>query len=586
MATKQAVKYSLEIEAPANGRIRKSTVVVRDADGKSRASDTADLSSDKERRRLARSLARQLHDEDAGKWQKAIETKWDEVLDEQRRVREQQAAGAPEAAAIAEVQLLDTAPPILCRPLCLLDGKSYAAAWNTVKTSRPQSVQNGIIVKHDPPLVTVEDVLLIVAGDGGLYTDAGVPDARPLRELGLPVRLPSPLPPGKNWSGAGVKRYRAGERPDPACVFGRVVAAVNRFIDFARSLAPQQTMCELTACYILSTYFLDAFHVVGYLWPNGEKGSGKTTFLEICALLGYLGQMILAGSSYACLRDMADYGATLCFDDAEIVMDTRRTDPDKRTLLLAGNRKGATVAVKELEGERWVIRHISAFCPRLFSAIRLPDEVLGSRSVIIPLIRSGDPLRVKADVQDSDAWPCDRRRLVDDLWALGLEHLPQLPHFDRLAAELTKLAGRALDPWRPVLAVAAWLQDRHGIAKLYDRIEALAVRYQEEEREDYEAADSTRVLLRALLLLTEGHEPARMITFRPRDVAEKMKAIALTEDLTEGDRPFTTARRVGWLLKRQRFRRGGADKDGKLWQTTRSEIEMACAAYAIPVMTL
>lgn len=95
-------------------------------------------------------------------------------------------------------------------------------------------------------------------------------------------------------------------------------------------------MSELVACYILATWFLDAFSVIGYLWPNGERGSGKTQLLTIIAELSYLGQVILAGSSYATLRDMADYGATLCFDDAENLSDPKKTDPDKRTLLLAG----------------------------------------------------------------------------------------------------------------------------------------------------------------------------------------------------------------------------------------------------------
>src|SRR5439155_2432205 len=140
-----------------------------------------------------------------------------------------------------------------------------------------------------------------------------------------------------------------------------------------------ETMCEFIACYVLSTYFLDGFNVVGYLWPNGEPGAGKTTLLQVVTETAYLGQLILAGSSYPCLRDMADYGATLAFDDAEAVMNVRRIDPDKRTLLLAGNRRGATVTVKELEpdGKRWTMRHVSTFCPRLFSAIHLPDEVLG-----------------------------------------------------------------------------------------------------------------------------------------------------------------------------------------------------------------
>src|SRR5262249_22319572 len=159
-----------------------------------------------------------------------------------------------------------------------------------------------------------------------------------------------------------------------------------RYMDFRRSLTSQETMCELVACYILGTYLLDAFGVVGYLWPNGDKGCGKSNFLYVITELAYLGQVILAGSSYAALRALDDYGATLAFDDAEGVMDIKRTDPDKRALLLAGNRRGASVTVKEPAGDRgWVTRYIHAFCPRLFSAIKLPDEVLESRSIIIPL---------------------------------------------------------------------------------------------------------------------------------------------------------------------------------------------------------
>ena len=92
------------------------------------------------------------------------------------------------------------------------------------------------------------------------------------------------------------------------------------------------------------------------------------------AWLGYLGQVILAGGTYAALRDLAEYGATLCFDDAENLADPRKSDPDKRALLLAGNRKGAVVPVKEPEGKNgWRIRNVSAYCPKVFSAIRLPD---------------------------------------------------------------------------------------------------------------------------------------------------------------------------------------------------------------------
>ena len=95
----------------------------------------------------------------------------------------------------------------------------------------------------------------------------------------------------------------------------------------------------------------------------------------------------------AVLRDLADYGATLCFDEAER-LDSKNADPEKLALLLSGNRRGSTMAVKELNGEkRWVTRHVSTYCPRLFSAIRLPGETLESRSIIVPLVRSADPVK-------------------------------------------------------------------------------------------------------------------------------------------------------------------------------------------------
>src|SRR5262249_57683061 len=107
-------------------------------------------------------------------------------------------------------------------------------------------------------------------------------------------------------------------------------------------------------------------------------------------------------------RDLADYGATLAFDDAEGVMDVKRAEPDKRALLLAGNRRGATVTVKELEGERWVTRFIHTFCPRAFSAIRLPDHVLATRTITVPLVRSCDAGRARSKPVAPAGWQVDR----------------------------------------------------------------------------------------------------------------------------------------------------------------------------------
>lgn len=230
------------------------------------------------------------------------------------------------------------------RPLSIIGGPAYAAIWPFTRTTVTETVdKDGKLKRHDPPLVEQQRRLCIVRDDGAIFGDGG----RDLPELPFEVFLSEIPPDDRLWSTPGVKRFIAGERPDPVELFEQVVSAINRFIDFDRSTASQREMCEFVACYIFASWFLDAFNVAGFVWPNGTAGSGKTQLLILIAALSHLGQLILAGGSYASLRDLADYGAMLAFDDAENLSDPRRTDPDKRALLLAGNRRGNSVPLKE-----------------------------------------------------------------------------------------------------------------------------------------------------------------------------------------------------------------------------------------------
>ncbi len=207
--------------------------------------------------------------------------------------------------------------------------------------------------------------------------------------------------------------------------------------------------------------------MIGFLWPNGDRGSGKTQLIAVIARLAYLGQVITAGGSFPSLRDLADYGATLAFDDAENLSDARRTDPDKRTLLLAGNRRGSAVPLKELgPDQKWRLRYVNTFCPRLFSATKIPDPILASRTIVVPLIRTPDRYRANVDPEDQAAWPHPRRELVDDCWALAATHLPELRAYEAQVNARARLTGRALEPWRALLAVAAWLDDQDRMGRL------------------------------------------------------------------------------------------------------------------------
>ena len=481
------------------------------------------------------------------------------------------------------IELLDYAPTVLRRPLALIEDMAYAAIWPYVKTTITETIDDsGNITRYDPPLVTTQQRLVIVRSDGALFGDGS---GEPIEKLSIKVELPEIPPQEKLWSTPGMRAYQEGKRLDAADVFNRIVDVVDRFIDFDRSLADQRTMTELVACYILATWFLPAFTVIGFLWPTGERGSGKTQLLSIVTELAYLGQMILAGGSYASLRDLADYGATLCFDDTENLADPKRTDPDKRALLLAGNRRGNTVTVKELGLDRiWRTRHVNTFCPRLFSAIRLPDPVLASRTIVMPLVRTCDRFKANADPLNYTLWPHDRRKLIDDLWALGLANLADLPHYEEWVNEKAKLMGRNLEPWRPLLAVAAWLE-KQDVRGIWRRIERLSVRYQQ-ERQDLESTDVTPLVIRAICRCLDPS--CDVLTFcdvlafssdtqkqflKTSQISQAVREIA--EEQEDGiDTDHLSDKRIGWILKKLRMdkaREAGTGKRG--WHISKSEMQ-------------
>jgi hypothetical protein len=487
-------------------------------------------------------------------------------------------------------QILDETPLVMRKPLAIIGDHAYAAFWPHVKVIMPvrddeDSPEQARTLQLEKP----KRQMLVVRSDGEIFGAD-----RPLSELKFEVALKETPLDDKLWSPQSAKAFARHELVDPCEAFKQVADVIDRFIDFDRSLADQRTMSELIACCILSTWFLDAFKVIGFLWPNGEPGSGKTQLLTLIAELGYLGQLILAGSSYASLRDLADYGATLCFDDAENVSDVKRTDPDKRTLLLAGNRRGNSATLKEPDGERgWRTRHVNTFCMRAFSATQLPDRVLGSRSIIVPLIRTANSYRANADPLEYDLWPHDRRTLLDSLWSVALANITDLGAYEAKVNRTASLTGRNLEPWRAALAVAAWLQDK-GVSGLYDRLSRLSVNYQS-ERQKVSTDDVVVLVIRSLCICLDCDD----VTLRDLcdvagesasdektlvlsgDIAEVVCGIVVAEEL-DVDVEKLNSQRMGNLMRKLRFThgdQGGTHKKG--WRVSKREVANLALAYGI-----
>ena len=186
------------------------------------------------------------------------------------------------------VQFLHASPREMTKPLILRQPskQAFAAIWLWVKvtthgTSDSQSHES-------QTQVSWKEVLCIVRNDGHVFSEEyqlGDTVWHGLQALQMTPKLPDKPHASHLWSLQGVMKYRQGLRPDPQHVFERIVDVVDRFISFDGSLAEQRTMCELVACYILSTWFLDSFDVIGYLWPYGPPGCGKTQLLTVIAEL-------------------------------------------------------------------------------------------------------------------------------------------------------------------------------------------------------------------------------------------------------------------------------------------------------------
>jgi hypothetical protein len=507
------------------------------------------------------------------------------------------------------IELLDEPTPTITRPLCLIDNYAYAAAWIPLKVTLSESFdKDGLVVKHEPPVVEEKTVLHILRNDGQIFGEFQDGHIKSYEELGVNINLPEIIPIEKRWTTKGIQKFLFGHHPNPLQTFLKITEIVDTFLDFENSLADQQSMCELLACYIMATYLLDAFTVIGYLWANGIAGSGKTNLLIIVSRLAYLGQLIQAGGSFASLRDLSDYGATLAFDDSENISDPKLTNPDKRTLLLAGNRKGPAVSLKEPDGQRsWKTRYVNAFCPRLFSAISIPEPVLSSRSIIIPLIRTTNREKANYDPHNNAKWPHDRKSVQDELWAIGLLNLPHLHPYQEYVAKNARLKGRPLQPWIAILTIAAWLDaiDEKGIflrgtigengktqfSGLYGRLEEISWNYQLEVSEDIQSGDLTYLVMSGVFHLlgdiSDICDVSDIINhgwcIPTKQITEAVQSYA---EITEADIDIQSInpRKIGRILGKLRLQQARESGKGtRQWVITISNIQKWINSYGIYV---
>lgn len=421
----------------------------------------------------------------------------------------------------------------------------------------PLFVQSTVIGSTDALLETERKVqpFLITSRRERLKLDDG------LRQYNLALRPSEPPFLLSRWSPEGVRAFLEGHTPDPARVLTQIETVFDHFVEFqsTRGLDPEGKLLSLpaldtrrmVALDVLSTWFMPVWPAVGYPLQTGEKESGKTTCQRLQAALSCMGAHITAGISTAALKRMADQGFCLYFDDIENIND-RNFDADKKAIILAGNTRGVTVPMMMDVGGTYQLALMRVFCKKGFTNITGVYDALGTRVLLIPMVRAYDKRKTERDV-DTSAWPVSRQELLDDLYALALT---QLPHVEQIFKSLDArpLADRERQIWAPILTLAQLCGGddlRRQMLAL-----ALAKRYEKQERQK---PDFTVLVLKALLMLNRAN-PNALVTIDA--LLDQMAHFAeLEREPGENGAPGAWSKslttRVGHILRNMRLVVGG-----------------------------
>jgi len=399
-----------------------------------------------------------------------------------------------------------------------------------------------------------------------------------LEELPFEIALPKDLPPLGLLDRQGIRELG---KHDPKETFDEIRELIGAYMDFSRSLGPQEAMEELVTSWIFATYLTPALSTSSYLWIHGVPGAGKSKLLEIIAALSYQARILSAHSTTAALRDIASLGGTLCWDEANALTSQKtRVDPEKQGILLAGlRRQTAWATLREPVGKRgWTTVNVAVFCPKAFTATRVPPEPLLSRCIVVPLVRSSNRTKTQRQPRGRN-WDAKVARLRRALWDFCLRNLAKVGDVEEWVTESeSELLGRALDPWIAPLVAAKILEDA-GVQGLYDRIRNLALAYQGEE---LTAPDLTTYVVAAIAVLdyesgvTDINGVNGIKLLSASEVEKKVKELLESDDQ---DPDWVSARKVGRRLARLRLHKIKTTRGERKWIIDRSVLQNLLTTY-------
>lgn len=364
---------------------------------------------------------------------------------------------------------------------------------------------------------------------------------------------------------------------DMGNIYNILIKEIKRFV-----WLEHESDYHVVAMYITYTYFFDCFAETPILVIWGAKDSGKSQLLKVISKFGYRAVMADDISGPSLSRIIESNKGVFCIDEAEniITSDLPKWE-DIRSMLKGSTSKGSQTL--RVDKQTMKVSTYSKFSPKVLATTESPEEILGSRCLVLILSRNLD----KKEYGKPEINIPNENEIRDKLTVLRLLYWKEIwggkdPEY------LNTYESRDKDLARPLLRIANYFDflRNNYLYILHQRLDELMKRYS-----DMPTANDL-ILLLTVLANEYGNinEEEKVST---GDITEKLNELKFGERLESMTkyRPTDIFNKihVGRLMSSLSFKQAKPEKkatskkdSSRAWLITKPQIIRKCVALKIP----
>lgn len=220
---------------------------------------------------------------------------------------------------------------------------------------------------------------------------------------------------------------------------------------------------DILTAWIMGTYVYRLFLAYPYIHFHGEKGTGKTTILNILSKLGFNGQTLTKATPSALTHQVHYHSSTLCVDEFEDYSSRRKSEDELSRFLNGGYHYRGSY--KKRSGNRTV--ELNTYSPKAFGGTgEIFIETLRSRAIPISTLEKPKDIP-KIEFSEFDQQTIDDIELIQlSCYAMALQQTSELIELTaqpmgeiKLPISKTKLSNRQLQLAKPLLTIAKFVGD-------------------------------------------------------------------------------------------------------------------------------